>query len=78
MLDHVYHNEMFLAALLLCITNHGFDNKDDYAVTEDSLFSYSKDRNFIILVLDAVDSDTLYRQMEQDPDTPKVLGVLSE
>ena len=62
---------LILSALLLCISNHGFDNKDDYVVTEDSLFSYSKDQNFIVLVLDAVDSDTLYRQIEQDPDTAK-------
>lgn len=58
---------MFGVTLLtLAVENRGFDKKPSLAVTSRELFEVSEDRNFIILLLDAVDAMRLEDLMQAD------------
>ena len=59
---------LFVTGISICITTKGYINKLDAAVTVKDEFLMSKDVNFIILLLDAVDSETLYGMIESQPE----------
>lgn len=53
------------------ITSNGLKHKLDISVTLGDQFDMSKDSNFIILLLDAVDSGTFGEVMEENPESEK-------
>lgn len=53
---------------MLAVTNDGFAKKPSVSVTAKNLFQMSRDTNFVILLLDAVDAYTLKNVMETDPE----------
>lgn len=56
---------MFCVTLLtLALTNRGFEKKPSMSVTYKNMFDMSQDRNFVILMLDAVDADTMNHMLE--------------
>ena len=60
---------MFCVTLLtLALNNHGFEKKLGLSVTERNMFQMSKDQNFVILLLDAVDARTMNEIFEENPD----------
>ena len=50
---------LFVSLVVLCISHYGLETKGDGVVTDNFAFTLSEDKNFIILMLDAVDGDTL-------------------
>lgn len=58
---------MFCVTLLtLALTNGGFEKKPSMCVTDQAMFDMSPDSNFVILLLDAVDADTMNSMIETD------------
>lgn len=53
--------------LILALTNNGFSKKPSMSVTTENMFQMSQDRNFVILLLDAVDAQVLKDMMEAEP-----------
>lgn len=58
----------------VCINNDGFSKKTNLTVTEKSQMELSRDKNFIILVLDAVDGETFGNMMEQNPQYKEIFN----
>lgn len=52
--------------LTLALTNGGFEKKPSMSVTDRAMFDMSPDSNFVILLLDAVDADTMNSMIETD------------
>lgn len=57
-----------LTLLTLAVTNDGFSKKPGMSVTTENMFDMSRDTNFVILLLDAVDAQTLEGMMEAEPE----------
>ena len=64
---------LFVTLIVLCVNNNGLINKDDYIATTDEEFTYSTDENFIIFILDAVDSQTFRSELEKHEEWEEVL-----
>lgn len=52
----------------LALSNQGFARKPSVSITEKNMFQMSKDSNFVIFVLDAVDGQTLSGMMDASPE----------
>lgn len=57
-----------LTAVSICITTKGYRNKLDAYCTVENDYEFSENENFIIFVIDAADSGTLYEMMEENPE----------
>lgn len=57
-----------ITLLILDITNQGFHRKPSMSVTTRNMFQMSKDSNFIVLLLDAVDAQAMESLLEMDPE----------
>ncbi len=49
----------------LAVSNHGFEKKPSMSVTRKDIFEMSQTNNFVILLLDAVDAETLENMMSE-------------
>ena len=54
--------------LTLAMTNQGFSKKPSMSVTTENMFAMSRDSNFVILLLDAVDAQVLEGMLETEPE----------
>lgn len=54
---------LLVSAVITGVTRGGFTDKKSIAVTDDGILEMSDDRNFIMLVLDSVDSEVFDRQL---------------
>ena len=54
--------------LTLAVTGQGFEKKPGLGVTTRNMFQMSKDTNFVILLLDAVNGQTMYDIISSDTD----------
>lgn len=54
--------------LTLALSNDGFAKKPSMSVTTEKMFEMSRDTNFVILVLDAVDGQVMEEMMEERPE----------
>lgn len=52
----------------LAVTNHGFEKKPSMSVTRRGMFEMSQTSNFVILLLDAVDAETLGNMISENQD----------
>ncbi|MCH5344669.1 MAG: sulfatase-like hydrolase/transferase [Acetatifactor sp.] len=59
---------LLVTMISVCITTKGYVNKIDAAVTTRDEFVMSEDTNFVILLLDSIDSETLYDMLESHPE----------
>lgn len=53
-----------ITILTLALTNGGFEKKPNMSVTDRAMFDMSLDGNFVILILDAVNADTMNSMIE--------------
>lgn len=58
----------------VCINNDGFSKKTNLTITEKNQMELSSDKNFIILVLDAVDGETFGNMMEENPQYKEIFN----
>lgn len=65
---------LLLSLTILCITTGGAQKKWDTLVTDRYLFEMSTDRNYIILMLDAVDGDEFSELLQTHPEYGEVLS----
>lgn len=60
---------MLLFTLIsICISTKGYTSKIDALITRKGEYAMSKDTNFVILILDAVDSETWYNMLAEHPE----------
>lgn len=59
---------LFVSLFTLCIMTDGLEPKGDAVVTDHYMFELSGDRNFVILMLDAVDADMLIELSQRHPE----------
>lgn len=59
---------LFVTLLILALTEHGFQRKPSMSVTTRNMFQMSKDSNFVVLLLDAVDAQAMESLLEMDPE----------
>ena len=64
---------LLLSLTLLCITTDGAQKKWDTLVTDQYQFEMSSDRNYIILMLDAVDGDEFSELLQTHPEYEEAL-----
>lgn len=74
-----YISAGMMAVLLLtlgieCITQKGCQDKLDASVTTEQQFEMSQDKNFIILILDALESDTFNDVMKNHPEYKQIFS----
>lgn len=62
-----------MTLLTLALTNGGFEKKPNMSVTDRAMFDMSQDSNFVILLLDAVDADTMNRMIETEVECRNIL-----
>lgn len=66
---------MFSVTLVsVCITTEGYREKLDASVTTKNMFEMSDDTNFIILLLDALDSETFEEVLENNPEYKEIFS----
>lgn len=58
---------LVMTLLTLALTNQGFSKKPSMSVTTENMFAMSRDANFVILLLDAVDAQVLKGMMDVEP-----------
>lgn len=59
---------LLITLISICVATKGYKSKMDALITVKGEYAMSKDANFIILMLDAVDSQTLYDMMAVHPE----------
>lgn len=60
--------------LTLAVTNQGFSKKPSMSVTTKNMFQMSRDTNFVILLLDAVDAQVLKEMLEEEPEYKEIFS----
>ena len=65
---------MAVSLAFTCFGNDGFQHKANYFVSKDNQFVFSENENFIIILLDAMDGETLGDVLEEDAEARKELA----
>ena len=63
---------LLITLVSVCFSNNGFERKKQMQITDRNLYEMSDDRNFIIFLLDAVDSRNVTELMKTHPEYNEV------
>lgn len=64
---------LIITIMSVCMMNNGFENKESIVVTDKDLYTISSEDNFIILMLDSLDSRDVNEIVNEEPEYREML-----
>lgn len=65
---------LLIALISLCVTNEGYRRKPNLLITNENEYQMSEDTNFIVLLLDALDSRALKVLLDAEPEYKEIFS----